>query len=57
MGKEIDALRFEAGELRKQNADLLQGQAFLEGEVSRLSGSLKAAGREKEDLGVSLLKA
>jgi hypothetical protein len=56
MGKEIDALRFETGELRKQNADLAQGQAFLEGEVARLSGCLKAAAREKEELGVSLLK-
>jgi hypothetical protein len=35
---------------------LAQGQAFLEGEVGRLSGCLKGAAREKEELGVSLLK-
>jgi hypothetical protein len=56
MVKEIDALRFEAGELRKQNADLMQGQAFLEEEMGRLSNGLKAAAREKEDLGVELLQ-
>jgi FtsZ-binding cell division protein ZapB len=29
MVKEIDALRFEIGELKKENNDLHQGQAFL----------------------------
>jgi hypothetical protein len=56
MVKEIDGLRFECGELRKQNADFMQGQAFFEEEMGRLSAGLKAAAREKEELGVSLLK-
>lgn len=42
--------------MRKQNADLLQGRAFLEEELGRLSGAVKAAAREKEELGVSLLQ-
>ena len=54
--QEIDELRYENGELRKQNTDLKQGERYLEGEVGRLGGLVKAAGREKEETGVNILK-
>lgn len=56
MVKEIDGLNYEVCELRKENHDLTQAHRFNQEELSRLSASIKALHKEKEDLGVNLLK-
>lgn len=56
MVKEIDGLNYEVCELRKENNDLLQAHRFDQEEIARLSAAIKALNREKEDLGVNLLK-
>lgn len=56
MVKEIDGLRFEIGELKKINNDLLQSQTYQQNEINRLSLSLKQICKEKEEMGVNLLK-
>jgi|JI9StandDraft_1071089.scaffolds.fasta_scaffold1122652_1 hypothetical protein len=56
MVKEIDELNYEVCELRKENNDLRQAHRFDEEEILRLSASIKLLNKEKEDLGVDLLK-
>lgn len=56
MVKEIDSLRFEIGELKKINNDLVQSQTYQQNEINRLSLSLKHICKEKEEMGVNLLK-
>ena len=56
MVKEIDGLNYEVCELRKENNDLRQAHAFDENQIIRLSSVIKALNKEKEEMGVNLLK-
>ena len=56
MVKEIDGLNYEVCELRKENNDLRQAHLFDEEEMNRLSAALKGLSKDKEDMGVNLLK-
>jgi FtsZ-binding cell division protein ZapB len=48
MVKEIDTLKFEVSELRKENNDLQQGTHFQSDEIARLSMTVKLLNKEKE---------
>ena len=56
MVKEIDNLLFQIGELKKENNDLKQAEVYLDGELQRLAFNYKQTGKEKEEMGVYLLK-
>ncbi len=56
MVKEIDSLNYEVCELRKENADLRQTHRYAEEEITRTSANIKLLNKQKEDMGVNLLK-
>ena len=56
MVKEIDQLNYENAQLKKINKDLREAHLFDENEIQRLSLNIKQLSKERQELGVNLLK-